>query len=133
MQADSGKARGSLVSVARQASDLPADPVIVVTNPDDDCSSEACRVLIDKLLAGPEPDSRPSTRPRRYVRHALAADRVGRCQGSECGRRQCSMRAGRTAMSGDHPLRVEATAPCPDHWVKVNGRSYGLRRSSARK
>jgi hypothetical protein len=30
--------------------------VIVVTNPDEDCSPAAFRVVIDELLAGPEPD-----------------------------------------------------------------------------
>jgi hypothetical protein len=29
---------------------------VVVTNPDEDCSPEAFRALIDELLAGPEPD-----------------------------------------------------------------------------
>ncbi len=29
---------------------------MVVTNPDEDCSPEAFRALIDELLAGPEPD-----------------------------------------------------------------------------
>ncbi len=42
--------------VARNASDLPADPVIVVTNPGEDCSSDAFRAFIDELLAGPEPE-----------------------------------------------------------------------------
>ena len=44
------------MSVARNASDLPADPAIVVTNPDEDCSPEAFHILIDELLAGPEPE-----------------------------------------------------------------------------
>lgn len=42
--------------VARHASELPADPAIVVTNPDEDCSPEAFRAFIDDLLAGPEPE-----------------------------------------------------------------------------
>jgi len=42
--------------VARDASDFPNDPVIVVTNPDEDTSPEAFRTFIDELLAGPEPD-----------------------------------------------------------------------------
>jgi hypothetical protein len=42
--------------VARHASDIPADPAIVVTNPDEDCSPEAFRVLIEELLASPEPE-----------------------------------------------------------------------------
>jgi hypothetical protein len=47
---------GRVVDVARHASDLPADPAIVVTNPDEDCSPEAFRVFIDEILAGPEPE-----------------------------------------------------------------------------
>jgi hypothetical protein len=42
--------------MARNASDLPVDPVIVVTNPDEDCSPAAFRAFIDELLAGPEPE-----------------------------------------------------------------------------
>jgi hypothetical protein len=42
--------------VVRSASDLPADPVIVVTNPDEDASADAFRAFIDELLAGPEPE-----------------------------------------------------------------------------
>jgi hypothetical protein len=45
-----------VVAVARDAADLPADPIIVVTNPDEDCSPEAFRTFIDDLLAGPEPE-----------------------------------------------------------------------------
>ncbi|MEW6474334.1 MAG: hypothetical protein AB1679_18940 [Actinomycetota bacterium] len=42
--------------MARDAADLPADPIIVVTNPDEDCSPAAFRAFIDELLAGPEPE-----------------------------------------------------------------------------
>lgn len=42
--------------MARNASHLPADPVIVLTNPDEDCSPGAFRLLIDELLDGPEPE-----------------------------------------------------------------------------
>jgi hypothetical protein len=35
---------------------MPADPMIVVTNPDEDSSPEALRAFIDELLAGPEPE-----------------------------------------------------------------------------
>jgi hypothetical protein len=42
--------------VARNASDVPVDPAIVVINPDEDCSPEAFRAFIDGLLAGPEPE-----------------------------------------------------------------------------
>jgi len=38
------------------ASPVPNDPVIVVTNPDEDTSPEGFRAFIDELLAGPEPD-----------------------------------------------------------------------------
>ena len=42
--------------MVRSASDHPADPVIVVTNPDEDASPNAFRAFIDELLAGPEPE-----------------------------------------------------------------------------
>ena len=42
--------------MVRHASDLPSDPVIVVTNLDEDCSPEVFRAFIDDLLAGPEPE-----------------------------------------------------------------------------
>jgi len=42
--------------VARNASDLPVGPAIVVTNPDEDCSPSAFRALLDELFAGPEPE-----------------------------------------------------------------------------
>jgi hypothetical protein len=42
--------------VVRHASDLPSDPVIVVTNPDEDCSPEAFRIIIDEVLSEPEPE-----------------------------------------------------------------------------
>lgn len=42
--------------MARHASEFPADPVIVVTNPEEDCSPDAFRAFIDELLAGPEPE-----------------------------------------------------------------------------
>ncbi|HUP71226.1 MAG TPA: hypothetical protein VM142_15640 [Acidimicrobiales bacterium] len=42
--------------MAGDASDLPTDPVIVVTNPDEDSSPNAFRAFIDELLAGPEPE-----------------------------------------------------------------------------
>ena len=42
--------------MAGHAADLPDDPVIVVTNPDEDCSPEALRAWIDELLSGPEPE-----------------------------------------------------------------------------
>lgn len=42
--------------MVRNASEVPADPVIVVINPDEDCSPEALRAFVDELLAGPEPE-----------------------------------------------------------------------------
>ena len=42
--------------MVRSASELPSDPVIVVTNPDDDCSPDSFRSFIDDLLGGPEPE-----------------------------------------------------------------------------
>jgi hypothetical protein len=42
--------------MARNADDLPNDPVIVVTNPDEDCSPEAFRIIIDEVLSEPEPE-----------------------------------------------------------------------------
>ncbi len=38
------------------ARELPNDPAVVVTNPDEDCSSESFRAFVDELLAGPEPE-----------------------------------------------------------------------------
>jgi hypothetical protein len=38
------------------ASAAPIDPVVVVTNPDEDCSSGAFGVLVSELLDGPEPE-----------------------------------------------------------------------------
>lgn len=32
------------------------DPVVVMTNPDEDCSPAAFRTMLDRLLAGPEPE-----------------------------------------------------------------------------
>lgn len=42
--------------MARRAADLPDRPSVVVLNPDEDCSPEAFRAVIDELLAGPEPE-----------------------------------------------------------------------------
>ncbi len=41
--------------MARHASAFPDDPVIVVTNPEEDCSPEAFHAMLNDLLAGPEP------------------------------------------------------------------------------
>ncbi len=38
------------------SSETPNDPVIVVTNRDDDVSPAAFHALLDDLLAGPEPE-----------------------------------------------------------------------------
>jgi len=42
--------------VASDASHLSDDPVIMVTNPDEDCSPGTFRAFLDELLAGSEPD-----------------------------------------------------------------------------
>ena len=40
--------------MARHANDLPSSSV-VVANPDEDCSPDAFRALLNELVAGPEP------------------------------------------------------------------------------
>lgn len=42
--------------IMRHSSEMPNDPVIVVTNPYDDVSPAAFHALLDDILAGPEPD-----------------------------------------------------------------------------
>lgn len=42
--------------MARNAWEAPDDPVVVVTNPDEDCSVDAFRAVIDDLLSEPEPE-----------------------------------------------------------------------------
>ena len=42
--------------MARNASDLPVDPVVLVTNPDEDCSPDAFSTFVDEVLAGSEPE-----------------------------------------------------------------------------
>jgi hypothetical protein len=42
--------------MARSAEELPNDPAVVVTNPDEDCSPGSFRAFIDELLAGPDPE-----------------------------------------------------------------------------
>lgn len=42
--------------MARNASEMPVDPMIEVLNPDEDCSPATLRSFIDELLAGPEPE-----------------------------------------------------------------------------
>lgn len=41
--------------MSRRPNDLPRGSSVVLTNPDEDCSPEAFHVLLDELLAGPEP------------------------------------------------------------------------------
>jgi hypothetical protein len=41
--------------MAKRADDFSAAPKVVLLNPDEDTSPEAFRVLVDELLAGPEP------------------------------------------------------------------------------
>lgn len=50
-----GVVSGNFWQMVRSASAIPNDPVIVVTNPDEDRSAAASHELIDELLAGPEP------------------------------------------------------------------------------
>jgi hypothetical protein len=42
--------------MARRAEELPGDPAVVVVNPDEDCSPEALRAVVEALLTGPEPE-----------------------------------------------------------------------------
>lgn len=42
--------------VPRRPADVPPGSVVVVTNPDEDCSPAAFHALLDELLAGPEPE-----------------------------------------------------------------------------
>jgi hypothetical protein len=42
--------------MVKRPNDLPPGSAVVVTNPDEDCSPEAFHVLLDDLLAGPEPE-----------------------------------------------------------------------------
>jgi hypothetical protein len=42
--------------MANRADDVPPCSAVVVTNPEEDCSPEAFHVLLDDLLAGPEPE-----------------------------------------------------------------------------
>jgi hypothetical protein len=46
----------SVALVASHASDLPANPPVVVPNRDEDCSPEAFHSVLDEVMAGPEPD-----------------------------------------------------------------------------
>jgi hypothetical protein len=45
-----------MVGVARSADDLPSDPAVVVTNPDDDVTAETFRAWLDRHQAS-EPTS----------------------------------------------------------------------------
>lgn len=42
--------------MALDPSNLPIEPVIVVINPEEDCSPEVLRSFVDEILAGPEPE-----------------------------------------------------------------------------
>jgi hypothetical protein len=46
---------GTLMGLAHRADDLSHGPSVVLLNPDEDCSPAAFRLLVDELLAGPEP------------------------------------------------------------------------------
>ena len=41
--------------MAHRADDLSHGPSVVLVNPDEECSPAAFRLLVDELLAGPEP------------------------------------------------------------------------------
>lgn len=45
----------TLVPMADRADDLSHGPRVVLLNPDEDCSPAAFRLLVDELLAAPEP------------------------------------------------------------------------------
>jgi hypothetical protein len=42
--------------VSNRPAGSPPDSIVVVTNPDEDCSPEAFRAFFDELLSGPEPE-----------------------------------------------------------------------------
>lgn len=42
---------GRIRGMARRASELPTDPVVVLTNPDEDCSPVRVREFLDELLS----------------------------------------------------------------------------------
>jgi hypothetical protein len=42
--------------MVRGAEDLPKRRTVVVTNPDEDCSSASFRAFMDELLAGADPE-----------------------------------------------------------------------------
>jgi hypothetical protein len=44
------------LDMSRYPVDVPPGSVVVVTNPDEDCSPEAFHAFLDELLAGPEPE-----------------------------------------------------------------------------
>lgn len=45
-----------MVDMARHVEDLPSDPAVIVTNPEEDCPPEAFAAFVADLLAGPEPE-----------------------------------------------------------------------------
>lgn len=42
--------------MARTPEEIAHDPLIVVANPDEDCSPEVQRAFLDELFAGPAPE-----------------------------------------------------------------------------
>jgi len=44
------------LDMSRHPIDVPPGSVVVVTNPDEDCSAEAFHAFFDELLAAPEPE-----------------------------------------------------------------------------
>jgi hypothetical protein len=49
-------APGSLHLTVRLSPDRPPGAAVVITNPDEDCSPNAFRAMLDEVLAGPEPE-----------------------------------------------------------------------------
>ncbi len=41
--------------MARPAEEVPSDPALVVTNPEQDCTPEAFKAFVAELLSGSEP------------------------------------------------------------------------------
>ena len=62
----------TMVAVARRASDLPSDPAVVVTNPDDDVTAETFRAWLDHRQAS-EPTS-PAVRAADTLAEVRALD-----------------------------------------------------------
>jgi hypothetical protein len=49
-------ANGTVLVMANRPNDPQPEPLVVVTNPDQDCSPEAFHAFLDDLLGSPEPE-----------------------------------------------------------------------------